>query len=477
MAQILIVDDEEKIRILLDMILSSAGHQTAQADNGLSALELLEKAPIDLVVSDVCMDEMDGFTLLEQIRLRELGCPVIFITAFANLESAIEALRLGAADYLVKPFHEEEVVLAVERALGRRRLLAENRQLRQQVHDHNQRQAGVFVSPAMQQVRHLAERVADSEATVLLTGESGTGKEVLARYIHQASKRGKERFVAMNCAAIPPNLLEAELFGHVKGAFTGADRARPGKFEYAAGGTLFLDEIGELPLEAQVKLLRAIQEKSIQRVGSNQEVATNCRLICATNRDLPAAVNQGRFREDLYYRLAVFPIEIPPLRHRAEDVLPLMRYCIEKFGERLPAGELVTPAGRLLLENYHWPGNVRELFNAIERALIMRSGDGPFTSDDFPNLAHGHSAAGEREAEFQLPEGGIDFEELQLAIVRQALEKTMGNQSAAARLLGLSRAKLRTLLAQLSGGTSQKRIVIHFRRGGRNEEKDIPSDV
>ena len=477
MAQILIVDDEEKIRILLDMILSSVGHKIIQAENGMTALELLEKDPIDLVVSDVCMDEMDGFALLEQIHLRELGCPVIFITAFANLESAIEALRLGAADYLVKPFQEEEVVLAVERALGRSRLLAENRQLRQQVQDNNKRHAGVYVSPAMQQVRHLAERVADSEATVLLTGESGTGKEVLARYVHQTSKRGKERFVALNCAAIPPNLLEAELFGHEKGSFTGADRARPGKFEYAAGGTLFLDEIGELPLEAQVKLLRAIQEKSIQRVGSNQEIATNCRLICATNRDLPAAVSQGRFRDDLYYRLAVFPIEIPPLRQRTEDILPLMRYCIEKNGERLPEGDLVTPEGQLLLENYRWPGNVRELFNAIERALIMRSGDGPFTSADFPSLAHGQSTTGERKAEFQMPEGGINLEELQLKIVRQALEKTMGNQSAAARLLGLSRAKLRTLLGQLSDEIPPKRIVLHFRRGGKNEEKDIPNDV
>ncbi|MBN2645379.1 MAG: sigma-54-dependent Fis family transcriptional regulator [Desulfuromonadaceae bacterium] len=466
MAQILIVDDEEKIRILLEMMLSEAGHQVFQAENGLAALEQLEKIPIDLVVSDVCMDGMDGFALLEQIRQRELGCPVVFVTAFANLESAVDALRLGAADYLVKPFQEEDVILAVERALGRRRLLAENQRLRQQVHEKGEGEAGVFVSPRMLQVRHLADKVAASDATVLLTGESGTGKEVVANYIHKASKRCKGRFVAMNCAAIPSDLLETELFGHEKGAFTGADRERPGKFEYAAGGTLFLDEIGELPLEAQAKLLRTIQEKRVQRLGGNRELETNCRLICATNRDLGTGVQKGTFREDLYYRLAVFPIDLPPLRERVEDILPLVRYSMEKFGARVPDKELVTPAAKALLESYRWPGNVRELFNAVERALIMRTGNGPFTSDDFPYLERpGEKLQVVQSDPFVLPPDGIDFEELQLNIVRQSLERTMGNQSAAARLLGLSRAKFRTLLGQLGGEEPSSRIVIQFHRG------------
>ena len=299
MAQILIVEDEEKIRVLLDIILTSAGHQTFQADNGRSALAALESEAVDLVVSDVCMDEMDGFDLLATIRERQLGCPVIFITAFATLESAVEALRLGAADYLTKPFEEADVILAAERALGRRRLLSENLMLRQEVDEKSKGVDGIFISPAMQKVQRLALKVAKSDATVLLSGESGTGKEVMARFIHYESPRHEERFVAMNCAAIAPNLLEAELFGHERGAFTGADKARAGKFEFAGGGTLFLDEIGELPLDAQVKLLRAIQEKSVQRVGGNQEIETKCRLICASNRALTVWVRRGDFREDL----------------------------------------------------------------------------------------------------------------------------------------------------------------------------------
>jgi DNA-binding NtrC family response regulator len=450
MARILVVDDEERIREILHIILVAGGHQVREAANGLAAISMLENEAVDLVISDVRMDKMGGLDLLAAIREKELSCPVVFITAFATLESAVEALRLGAADYLVKPFEEKDVLLAVERALGVRRILAENIRLKQEFSVKAKAGAGVFVSQPMQTARDLALKVAASDATVLLSGESGTGKEVMARFIHQSSNRKNERYVAVNCAAIPPNLLEAELFGHEKGAFTGADKARAGKFEFAGGGTLFLDEIGELPLDAQVKLLRTIQEKSVQRVGGNQEIAVNCRLICATNKDLAKLVRQGLFREDLYYRLAVFPINLAPLRERKQDIPMLVSRCVERLGYRVE-GDVLTSAAQRLLKEYSWPGNVRELFNVLERALIIKDGRMPLTADDFPQLG-GHAVARPAGVEiFRIPPTGIDYEELQRSIVRQALEMTMGNQSSAARLLNVSRARFRTLLGLLNG--------------------------
>ncbi len=350
------------------------------------------------------------------------------------------------------------MLLAVERALGVRRLLAENIRLRREA--AGEPASGIFVSPPMRKVHELALKVAASEATVLVTGESGTGKEVVARLIHQASGRRHNRFVAVNCAAIAPNLIEAELFGHERGAFTGADKARAGKFEFAGEGTLFLDEIGELPVEAQAKLLRAIQEKSVQRVGGNEEVPIRCRLLCATNKDLPRLVGEGLFREDLYYRLAVFPIHLPPLRERRQDIAPLVRHCLEKLSGRPVEGEILTPAAQKLLGEYPWPGNIRELFNAVERAMILKGGATPLSSDDFSYLG-GAAPAPAGEELFRLPAAGIDYEELQRSIVRQSLELTAGNQSAAARLLRVSRARFRTLLGLLEGegGEPQARTI------------------
>lgn len=470
MARILIVDDEEKIRVILRIMLTAAGHQIGEAASGEAALALLEREAVDLVISDMRMDGMDGLELLGAIRERELGCPVVFVTAFATLDSAVEALRLGAADYLAKPFAEKDVLLAVERALGVRKILAENIRLKKESAPGGQAGPGIFVSPAMEKVHALAFKVAASEATVLLTGESGTGKEVVARLIHQAGPRAHERFVAVNCAAIAPSLLEAELFGHEKGAFTGADKTRSGKFEFAAGGTLFLDEIGELPLEAQAKLLRAIQEKSVQRVGSNQEIPVRCRLVCATNRDLFRLVTDGGFREDLFYRLAVFPIHLPPLRERRPDIVPLVRHCLEKLSNKRMEGDILTPAAQRLLQEYAWPGNVRELFNVVERALIMKSGAIPFSSDDFPYLGSQEVRALPSGDEiFRLPATGLDYEELQRSIVRQALELTVGNQSSAARLLRVSRQRFRTLLGLLEPQEAQRPtgtfVRIQIRRG------------
>jgi DNA-binding NtrC family response regulator len=462
MAHILIVDDEEKIRTILSIILSGAGHRVSEAGDGQQALQRLEDEHFELVISDVRMERMGGLDLLGAIGDRELGIPLIFITAYATLESAVEALRLGAADYLVKPFEEQDVILAVERALGMRRLLSENIRLKQQFNASGQQDDGVFASEAMRQVRNLAVKVSTADATVLLTGESGTGKEVVARFIHQAGPRKNEPFVALNCGAMAPSLVEAELFGHEKGAFTGADRQRAGKFEFAGSGTLFLDEVGELPLDVQVKLLRAIQEKTVQRVGANREIPVACRLVCATNRKLSRQVEQGRFREDLYYRLAVFPIELPPLRERKADLLPLVRHCIQKLGGRCPEGQHpLTPAAMALLQRHPWPGNVRELFNAVERAMILRGGALPLTADDFAQLAPPSPSTGGEGELFRLPASGIDYDALQRSIVCQSLEMTQGNQSAA-RLLGVSRARFRTLLGLLQEGGN--RIVIHVRR-------------
>ncbi|MDT8421787.1 MAG: sigma-54 dependent transcriptional regulator [Desulfuromonadales bacterium] len=447
MARILVVDDEERIREILHIILVAAGHQVIEAANGRQALSSLEAEPVDLIISDLRMEEMGGFELLAAIRERELGCPVVFITAYATLESAVDALRLGAVDYLVKPFEERAVLLAIERALGLRRLLAENIRLRQEFSARGKASTGVFVSPQMVKIRDLAERVAVTDATVLLTGESGTGKEVLANFIHQTSNRRDERFVAVNCAAIAASLIEAELFGHEKGAFTGADRARAGKFEFAGAGTLFLDEIGELSLEAQAKLLRAIQEKRVQRLGGNQEIPVTCRLVCATNQDLTAMAKEGTFRKDLFYRLDVFPIKLPPLRERPQDIPPLVGHCIGKLGHRIDK-EPLTQAALRLLQGYPWPGNIRELFNVVERALIMSGGRLPLTVDDFPQLDHPAPVVPSEEL-FTMPAGGIDYEELQRSIVRQALRLSMGNQSSAARMLNVSRARFRTLLGLL----------------------------
>ncbi|MEA3240980.1 MAG: sigma-54 dependent transcriptional regulator, partial [Pseudomonadota bacterium] len=376
MAKILIVDDEERVRTILRLMLAAKGHAIGEAGNGLEALEQLTAHTYDLVISDIRMDGLDGHGLLKAIKEQNLGCPVVFITAFATLESAVEALRLGAADYLVKPFEEQQVHLAVERALGIGRLLAENVHLRREIKQKNLAdEEGVFLSAAMKKARELALQVAPGNTTVLITGESGTGKEIVAKLIHQASERREQRFVTLNCAAISPNLVESELFGHEKGAFTSAGNRKEGKFEFARGGTLFLDEIGELPLEAQVKLLRVVQERVVQRVGGNQDIEVDIRLICATNQDLARLVENSRFRRDLYYRIAVFPIQVPPLRERQEAMGALATFFIHHWeGLRQGTTDFITPGALQVLKNYPWPGNVRELANAMERVMILKAG-------------------------------------------------------------------------------------------------------
>ena len=450
MAEILIVDDEERIRHILNMMLSGAGHNACEACDGKEALDILEKESFDLVISDIRMDRINGKQLLSEIKKNGLGIPVIFITAFASLESVVDALRLGAADYLVKPFEEKQVLLAVERALGVRRLLVENARLRQDICQGMKEKQPVFKSERMLHVRDMAEKVAKTDATVLITGASGTGKEVISRLIHRAGPRKNQRFVAVNCAAISTNLIESELFGHEKGAFTGADKKKEGKFEYADKGVLFLDEIGELPLEAQSKLLRVIQEKRVQRVGSNTDLMVDVRLVCATNQDLTQLVKAKKFREDLYYRLAVFPIHIPPLRERKEDILPLATHFILKYiSKDTVSGDIFTPAAVRILKNYSWKGNVRELANIIERVMILKEGRLPVSSDDLRFLTLEFQPEKETSGLVKIPPGGINFDALEKSIVRQSLEMTSGNKSAAARLLGLTRARFRTLMSSV----------------------------
>lgn len=450
MAKILIVDDEAKLRNILKIMLSLHGHQVEEAGNGREALELVGSHAYDLIISDIRMPEMDGLALLDRLKENNVACPVIMITAFATVDSAVEAMKRGAIDYITKPFEEERIVLTVEKAVGIGRIVTENQELKRDLEALSGGHDLVFASPLMGQILAMAEKVAaKSDTTVLITGESGVGKEVLARFIHQRSPRAANRFVATNCAAISPTLIESTLFGHEKGSFTGADRRREGLFEFAGNGTVFLDEIGDLPLDVQAKLLRVLQEKVVQRVGGHQEVPVEPRVVCATNRDLNREIEGGRFRSDLYFRINVFPLPIPPLRARPEDIVPLARHFLQKKYQRAEKVPELTPGAENVLLGYHWPGNVRELANVIERAIILADGDA-ISSEHLnflgPPPVRMTTVSVTR---FTLPKNGIPLEQLEQSLIKQALEMTARNQSAAAQLLGLTRSKLRTRLKQL----------------------------
>jgi DNA-binding NtrC family response regulator len=447
MARILIVDDEERMRHLLSIMLSRKGYHVDQAGDGVEALEMIGATPFDMVITDIKMPRMDGVELLKRIMAMEIPLPVVFITAFATVESAVEVMRQGAVDYIIKPFEEDRILLTVERTLGLSRIMAENRNLKKEISRTAGGEEIVYASKKMAAVMELASMVAGTYAAVMIGGESGTGKELLSRYIHNASPRCKERFVPLNCAAISPNLVESELFGHEKGSFTGAVQKSQGKFEYAHKGTLFLDELGDLSLEAQARLLRALQEKKIQRVGGNEEIPVDIRFICATNQSLSENVKKGRFREDLFFRINVFPIELPPLRERADDVILLARHFLHRLEGGLEKTQFSSGALRVLKE-YTWPGNVRELANAVERAMILARGTGKITSETLSFLETNQPpTAG--YAGFRLPPSGISLEEIEKDMVRQALETCKDNQTAAAKFLGLTRAKFRVLLNQV----------------------------
>jgi len=447
MARILIVDDEERMRHLLSIMLSRKGYHVDQAGDGVEALEMIRATPFDMIITDIKMPRMDGMELLKKVMEMEIPYPVIFITAFATVESAVEAMRQGAVDYIIKPFEEDRILLTVERTLGLSRIMDENRNLKREI----QKAAGgddiVYTSEKMAKAMELATMVAGNDTAVTISGESGTGKELLAKYIHKASPRRKERFVPVNCAAIPPNLVESELFGHEKGSFTGAVQRSLGKFEYADKGTLFLDELGDLSLEAQARLLRALQEKKIQRVGGNAEIPVDIRFICATNQNLSENVKRGKFREDLFFRIHVFPVELPPLRERIDDVILLARHFLRRLEGGIDKTQFSSGALRVL-KQHTWPGNVRELANAVERAMILAQGNGMITSETLSFL-EANRPVNTVQAGFRLPPEGISLEEIQKDMVRQALQTCRDNQTAAARFLGLTRAKFRVLMIQV----------------------------
>jgi DNA-binding NtrC family response regulator len=446
-ARLLIAEDEERLRRLMGMLLANAGYKLTLVRDGEEAMQALEKGRFDLLITDLKMPRLDGLDLVRRVHKETPELPVIVITAFGSIESAVEAMQAGAIDYITKPFEEEKLKLAIDRALRIHRILRENRFLRKEVSSRWSLDSFITQSPAMRESLALARRVASGQTNVIVYGESGTGKELITRGIHNASPRAGGPFVAINCAAIADSLLESELFGHEKGSFTGAIERKPGKFELADGGTLFLDEIGDLSANVQAKVLRAIENREIQRVGGNETIAVDARFIAATNKDLELEVKAGRFREDLYFRLNVFPIQLPPLRERPEDILPLAEHFLESFcaqmNKRVPS---VPQETRERLIGEPWMGNVRELQNMIERAVILLQ-DGELKPELIRRTPGGPvrapSAGGEGAGEFRLPERGFSMEEHETALIRQALERARGKKAGAARLLGISRATLR----------------------------------
>ena len=429
MAKILLVDDERKLGVVLAGELEDQGHQVLTVQDGATALQVIREQTFDVVVSDIRMEPVDGLALLAEVRRQAPETDVIMMTAYASTDTAVEALRHGAADYLIKPFPADELVHVVDSVLERQRLALENRQLKRELTPSGVQ--FIAVSEAMQHVARLAARVAPTDATVLITGASGTGKEVVAQAIHQQSRRNDGPFVPVNCAALPESLLESELFGHEKGAFTGADRRRLGRFEIADEGTIFLDEIGEIGQSVQAKLLRVLETKSFDRVGGSSPVTTDVRILAASNKDLEAAVAEGRFREDLFYRLNVFPIELPPLHERTEDIEALAAHFVSPTGLRLSAEAI------RVLRQYRWPGNVRELRNVIERAVILCDGDTIEPEHLLLRPVGASPAAAEPDARDDL-----DLARNEHRLIAEALRRTDGNKTEAAKLLGISRRAL-----------------------------------
>jgi DNA-binding NtrC family response regulator len=439
---ILIVEDGKSQRDMLRDFLRSKGYDVSEAERGDKALELVRKNYFDLLLLDYKMPGMDGMAALEEVKSINPEIDVIMMTAFGTIDTAVKAIKMGAADYITKPIELEELIILIDRISERRILLKENRILREELKEKGvTTDQIVYQSQVMNELINLAARVATSNATILIEGESGTGKELVARLIHTLSPRSKKHLITVNCAALPENLLESELFGHEKGAFTGADRMRIGRFEEADGGSLFLDEIGELSPSVQIKLLRFLQEREFQRVGGNHTIRSDVRIISATNQNLEAKVKEGSFREDLFYRLNVVAIAIPPLRERKEDVGPLIDHFLEHFaaenGKQIQA---VSPDARDLLLKYDYPGNVRELENIIERAVVITRRS-VISIDDLPFSARSPSADMNNIWDQETLKDSLAALERQM--IRNALGKASSNQTRAADLLGISERMLR----------------------------------
>ncbi len=433
---ILLIDDDESLRRVTQYNLSSKGFKVITAESGKQGLEHFETYSPDIVVSDVKLGDMNGLDILEQIKITSPDTPVIIITAFGSIEMAVQAMHKGAFNFITKPFDRDILILSCKKALELKGLRSKAKYLTSVVNRLTGTQGIVTASSAMKELLDTASRAANSEATILITGESGTGKELLARLIHEKSPRNNEPMVAVNCAAIPSGLIESELFGHVKGAFTGAVKNRKGYFRTASGGTLFLDEIGEVGTDIQVKLLRAIQEKEVQPVGAEKSMDVDIRIIAATNLDLQKKIAEGKFREDLYYRLSVIPLSIPPLRERIEDIPALVDHFLKKF--EAPADVSFSSGALDVLMAYSWPGNIREMQNIVERCIILRKGK-KIEKNDLNLIDKENPDSGLNPLNPLIPDQGIALEDITKTYILKALEKANQNKSEAARLLKIPR--------------------------------------
>ena len=443
---ILVVDDDQAHRGMLRTMLRSWGYAVSEAADGDEALNLVRERAFDAVLTDVRMARMDGIHTLKSVLEYNPALPVVLMTAYSSVETAVEALRLGAYDYLVKPLDFEILRHTLRQAIEHSRLSVENRELRRQLSEAAARPGILGRSPAMLAMQETIATVAPTEATVLITGESGTGKELVARALHSGSARADKPMVTVNCAALAENLLESELFGHEKGSFTGADRRREERFVQANGGTLFLDEIGEMPLPLQAKLLRALQEGEVQRVGSDAPLTVDVRVLAATNRDLREEVARRRFREDLYFRLNVISLEVPPLRDRGEDIPVLAAHFLERFaGRNRKSIRGFSPQAVDSLLRYAWPGNVRELENAVERAVILCNGD-LITRRELPAAITEAASPEEASSAAVGALAGLPLDELERRAIGETLRCTGDNKSEAARQLGITRATLHNKL-------------------------------
>jgi DNA-binding NtrC family response regulator len=461
MANILIVEDEPRMRRLLEISLGEDGHNVQIAEDAEKGLAFLRREPVDLVVTDLKLPGMNGLELLQEGKRLNPALPFIVMTAYGSVETAVDAMKAGASDYVLKPFTMAEMKLVINKELDVQQVRDENRRLKEALGKRYHFQNIVGRSKKMQEVLALVERVAPTNSTVLIGGESGVGKDLIARAIHQNSRRANGPFIKINSTAIPDTLFESELFGFERGAFTGALASKPGKFELADKGTLFLDEIGDVPAPIQVKLLRVLQEREFERLGGTKTLKVDVRMIAATNRDLRAALEEGTFREDLYYRLNVVPIDIPPLREHKEDIPELVNHFLARFAaESEKRIEGITPAALNALSDYHWPGNVRQLENVVERAVALTYPSPRKTSAvrgpqsgpviDVQDI-HLDATPGKAPAATQdnfLPEG-MTLEQWEDNMIREALRRANGNKSQAARLLGLSRNALRYRLGKI----------------------------
>ena len=444
--KILVVDDEHLIRWSLEKDLRTAGYETQQAGSGEEALELMEKSVPDLVLLDLRMPGIDGFKVMEEAQKKDIYPLFIIVTGIGDVKTAVKAVKQGAVDYICKPFEIEDVKLRVEMALQTAKMRDELTNLKDDIKAQYGFENLIGDAPSMQDIFSTIRKVAESKfSTVLLQGESGTGKDVVARTIHSLSDRAEAIFLDINCSVFPEALLESELFGHEKGAFTGAGSLKKGLFELADGGIIYLDEIGDMPFPLQGKLLKAIETKRFRRVGGTTEISVDVRIIAATNKELKKEIVAGTFRNDLYYRLQVIPIYLPPLRERAEDIAKLAEFFIEKFnGEFKKSVQGVTPEALELLKKYQWPGNIRELKNIIERVLILETSD-RIEADELPPEIRDEAPAGDRAFSLaeHFPAGGLSLEDVERDLMKKALSMANGNQTRAAELLGISRDTLR----------------------------------